>query len=280
MFTVPKRIRLVMTVCFVLIRAYAFGQTVILVNGSGVQPPDLVRNTPVGPGTRITRIEVPRNAIVVVEEKWRSNRPNYDCVSWTVITGTAYVVTTQKREGTCAVSGSGDELARAQRGEPYTGRAVFYGDAKYDDPNPIPSDVAASRGLGTSLKREFSQLASTHVVQVSAQADWFATGIQLRRGERLEISAEGQWSNGGGTPRTVGPEGFVNYPFPGTPLASADLASLIARVGAGSMFPVGKRFTGLSPAAGELFLMMNDTRDSLSDNTGALRVRIFTPDVR
>ena len=276
MVNLPKRTMLLATACIVLFAGHAFGQTVILVTGTGVQPPGLARKTRVGPGTAITRIEVPRNAIVVVEETWLSNLPKYDCVSWMVLTGTVYNVVSQKREG-CPVSGNGDELSRAQRGEPYIGRAVFYGDAKYDDPTPTPSNVAASQRLSVSLNRELSQLASTHLVQVSAQSDWFATGIQLTRGQRLEIKGEGQWSNGGsGTPRMVGPEGFVNYQFPGTPLASADLAALIARVGT-SMFPVGRRFTGTSPATGELFLMINDTRDTLSDNVGALRVTISTP---
>src|SRR5215510_3234222 len=172
MATFPKRITLLATACVVLFAVHAYGQKVILVTGTGVQPAGLKRDSPVGLGTKI---EVPRSAIVVVEESWRSNQPDYPCLSWVIVTGATYVVTSQKKEGTCPVSGKGDELSLAQRGVPYTGRAVFYGEPKYDRPN-TPSEVAASVGLRDSLDKQRKQLASTHAVQLSAQADWFATG--------------------------------------------------------------------------------------------------------
>lgn len=111
----------------------------------------------------------------------------------------------------------------------------------------------------------------TRPVEVPANVQWVATGIQLRRGQHFAISATGQWSNAG--PAVIGPNGFSNYPYPGTLLAGANLASLVGRVG-DQLFSVGGTFDGTSPADGELFLSINDTPGTFADNQGLLSVTV------
>jgi len=106
-----------------------------------------------------------------------------------------------------------------------------------------------------------------------ANVKWVDTYIALRAGEPLRISAKGVWSNAGSPAR--GPKGFENFKYPGTLLATADLASLITRVG-DTVFVVGEEFVSKSPADGRLYLSINDTPDTFGDNKGALDVRITT----
>lgn len=112
----------------------------------------------------------------------------------------------------------------------------------------------------------------THELLISATTLWVDTGITLSKGENFNIRASGQWSNGGDSPKYVGPNGF-NITFPGTILESANLASLIGQVN-GYMFPVGQSYSGTSPASGKLLLSINDTPNNFSDNNGSLKVQI------
>ncbi len=108
-------------------------------------------------------------------------------------------------------------------------------------------------------------------VTLPGTAEWLDTGITVQAGQRISISATGLWSNSG--PANKGPKGFEGYHYPGTILASADLASLIAKVG-NAVFAVGDRFDGASAASGRLYLSINDTPGTFGDNQGALKVTV------
>ena len=97
------------------------------------------------------------------------------------------------------------------------------------------------------------------------------TGVELSRGQRLSVSAQGTWSNSG--PPAKDANGFPNYKYPGTLLESADLASLIGKVG-DSPFALGADFDGASPGSGVLYLSINDTPDTFDDNEGQLTVQV------
>jgi hypothetical protein len=126
---------------------------------------------------------------------------------------------------------------------------------------------------GDSRVRRATEMASREgaVVEVPASAGWVDTGIDLPAGSALEISASGQWSNAG--PPAKGPGGFEGYVYPGTVVRNAPLASLVGKVGE-AMFAVGGNFRGRSPAAGRLYLSINDTPGTLADNQGSMRVTI------
>ena len=111
--------------------------------------------------------------------------------------------------------------------------------------------------------------------QLIAPADvsWVHTGISVGAGQVLTIMASGQWSNGGGQPRLVGPAGFQGFRMAGTLLPSANLASLIGKIDS-TIFFIGSNYSRASSVAGELFLSMNDLPNTFSDNKGGLRVSI------
>jgi len=110
------------------------------------------------------------------------------------------------------------------------------------------------------------------VENVPANVLWVDTGLTLQQGQQFRIEASGQWSNTG--PPSLGPDGFKGYLFPGTVLPSASLASLIGKVG-DVVFALGGSFEGPSPSSGRLFLSINDTPDTFSDNQGSLSVAIW-----
>jgi hypothetical protein len=109
---------------------------------------------------------------------------------------------------------------------------------------------------------------------VAANLPWVDTGIELFRGESFQISADGRWSNGGDTPQWMGAGGFANFRYQGTALGTAELGSLIGKVGT-SLFAIGAGSkTLVSPNSGRLHLAMNDTTNEYADNQGSLRVTI------
>lgn len=108
---------------------------------------------------------------------------------------------------------------------------------------------------------------------VSAKQQWTPTGITVRRGEVLTFNATGQIqlstdSNDMADPAGArNPRNAANAPMP-RELAGA----LIGRVGNGQPFGIGNLTTVTMPAAGQLFIGIND--DELSDNSGEFRVQI------
>jgi len=132
----------------------------------------------------------------------------------------------------------------------------------------LPDTARLSPALDSMLMMLGTQTAR---VSVPAQTQWTNAGIRVAAGDMLEIVAEGRWSNGGETPQQVGPTGFGGFRLDGTPLPSANLGSLIARVG-DAVFAVGERYAAVVANSGELFLGMNDTAGTFADNTGSMQV--------
>ena len=100
------------------------------------------------------------------------------------------------------------------------------------------------------------------------RAAWTATGIFLRAGAVIDISAAGTVSMGGGRP-PMPPEGKLPdcSGRGGFPAQQLPCWSLIGRVGEqGRIFYVGSGTTLLVPTEGQLFLGVDD--DQLDDNSG------------
>ena len=112
-------------------------------------------------------------------------------------------------------------------------------------------------------------------VSVSAQQPWVDTGVDLKAGEALTISATGQWTNGGNPQVFIGPDGYVGFRLPDATLGSANFAALIGKVG-DQVFFVGSAYKGTSPGTGRLYLQMNDLANSFADNSGTLNVVVKT----
>ncbi len=106
---------------------------------------------------------------------------------------------------------------------------------------------------------------------VYAYRQWQSTGLYLKAGDRVRLTASGQWSYspeaGLHGPRGAQPApGY--YPFP-----AALGGALLGRLGeTGDVFYVGERFTYVAPEAGFFYLQIND--DLLGDNVGELTLKI------
>lgn len=103
--------------------------------------------------------------------------------------------------------------------------------------------------------------------RVMADVPWCSTGIKLAGGERLRVTVQGRWSNVG--PPSQGPQGFVGYQLAGTLFESADVASLIGRIG-DEVFPISAKLDGRNGRAGVLELSINAT-PTFDDNLASSR---------
>ena len=112
---------------------------------------------------------------------------------------------------------------------------------------------------------------TAQVLLVSAKQQWLETSIFLNKDEKFEAAARGTWTNGGGTPQMVGPQGWSSVHISSTLAPGLPLGALIGKVG-DKIFLIGDQFQGTSPAAGNLALAMND--NDFSDNEGTMRVTL------
>ncbi len=106
---------------------------------------------------------------------------------------------------------------------------------------------------------------------VYAYRQWQSTGLYLNAGDRLSLTASGQWSY---SPE-AGPHGpRGGQPAPSYyPLPGALGGALLGRLGeTGDIFYVGDRFTYVAQEAGFFYLQIND--DLLGDNMGELTLQI------
>jgi hypothetical protein len=111
----------------------------------------------------------------------------------------------------------------------------------------------------------------TDSIPVPGQQQWTATGITVRRGERLNINASGEVKIGGAANMTASPSG-AGETNQGNPVPNAPTGALIGRIGNGAPFVIGTQNTIVAPAAGQLFLGVNDSY--LGDNQGSFQVQV------
>src|SRR5947207_3441927 len=113
-------------------------------------------------------------------------------------------------------------------------------------------------------------------VKVKSEDTWTPTGIDVRAGDTITITATGLIHFGQGNIDRVRPPGppplactrIKNQVGAGRfPVPTLPCWSLIGRIGAGPPFEIGGRKTFLAPSAGELSLGVND--NNLADNSGA-----------
>jgi hypothetical protein len=111
-------------------------------------------------------------------------------------------------------------------------------------------------------------------LSVSAQQAWTPTGLILSRGDTLTISATGDINFGAGTSSSNG----SSERNAANPVPAIGTGALIARIGNGRPFPIGSQTRFQAPAAGQLFLGINDTH--VQDNDGTFEVQIQRGAVR
>jgi hypothetical protein len=142
----------------------------------------------------------------------------------------------------------------------------------------LPGRYAAAVGIAlvlmTAVVVAASPAAAATVTNVSVRAEqtWTATGVVLRPGDSVTISAAGRMHFGPAPIDSVAPSGLGRrcpLPVRGAHWPAPDLScwSLIARIGSSAPFEVGTRTTLRVDKGGELSLGVND--DSLHDDSGA-----------
>lgn len=109
-------------------------------------------------------------------------------------------------------------------------------------------------------------------IAVGGDRSWVDTGINVRAGDTLAISADGQIRLSQSSSDVVTAAGAVRRAATGSPIANAPAGSLIARIGNGPAMFVGDTRTFRAPRAGRLYLGIND--DYLQDNTGQFEVTV------
>jgi hypothetical protein len=110
-------------------------------------------------------------------------------------------------------------------------------------------------------------------IAVAGNVAWTPTGITVRRGETLTFNTTGEVQLSTDPADVAGSAGAKSQRYAqGAALPQHFAGALIARVGNGQPFPIGNQTTVTVPAAGQLFLGVND--DNHADNTGGFRVKI------
>lgn len=110
-------------------------------------------------------------------------------------------------------------------------------------------------------------------ISVSPKQAWTATGITVRKGEVLTFHTTGEVQLSSDPSDVATAAGSkTGRRATGAPLPNALAGALIGRIGTGQPFGIGNQTTVPMPAAGQLFLGIND--DGFDDNQGELRVEI------
>lgn len=125
----------------------------------------------------------------------------------------------------------------------------------------------SSGGTATTLPAP----APTQGYTVSSQQHWSPTGISLNRGEVFAVNASGEISIRGADGPKASPAG-TGQTDPANPMPSVQTGALIGRIGTGQPFLIGTASNIAAPAAGQLFLGINDS--NVSDNQGSYQVDI------
>jgi hypothetical protein len=121
--------------------------------------------------------------------------------------------------------------------------------------------------------------AGERLVTVMANADWVDTGLTVRQGQAVAFTSSGEITLSADQNDKATTGGSISgRKAASAPLPTANAGALIGRVsgargrGASAIIPVGDQKTVTMPAAGRLFLRVND--DHLGDNSGQFEVRI------
>ena len=111
-------------------------------------------------------------------------------------------------------------------------------------------------------------------ITVSAKQPWTATGLTVRKGEVLSVNATGEVQLSTDSNDVATPFGSKSgRKATNAPLPNVAAGALIGRIGAnGQAFGIGSGVQVPMPAAGQLFLGIND--DGFGDNQGEYRVDI------
>lgn len=134
------------------------------------------------------------------------------------------------------------------------------------------TDAAAAAVSGTTGANPNLAPSGGGIV-VSGRQAWTPTGLIVRRGEVLNLNITGEVQLSGDAADVATPSGSRSGRYAANAALPRVLAgALIGRIGNGTPFGIGNQATLTMPAAGQLFLGVND--DGFEDNVGEFRVEI------
>lgn len=134
----------------------------------------------------------------------------------------------------------------------------------------------------TSEIRPSSGAVSVHL---DARSDWLGTGLYVKKGDKVAITCRGTWAVAPENERArwpdAGPEGHGAHPGervhakgdPKKELPGIPFGTLLGKV-SDRVFPIGNLREIVSPAEGELFLVINDYPFYRHDNRGGLTIEL------
>ena len=112
-------------------------------------------------------------------------------------------------------------------------------------------------------------------VRVPANQQWTATNLMIRRGDRVLFTPEGEIQLSGEADDKASASGSLKgRTAANSPMPAVLAGALIGRIGGGAPFAIGNQSVPLPMSGdGPLWLGIND--DQVSDNTGAVIVRVI-----
>lgn len=180
---------------------------------------------------------------------------------------------------------SGNHVIWLRNGETFTGQLYDVGGT-----SPLRITLKTGGGERQLQSSEISRIAlavptgstgsagtagpgGSNTVTVSATQRWTPTGIAIRQGETLTITADGEIRIGPSPDDRATPDGIVNQRFDSNaPIPRTLAGALIGRIGSGQPFGIGRNMKVPAPASGALFLGINDS--NVADNDGSFQVTI------
>jgi hypothetical protein len=131
-----------------------------------------------------------------------------------------------------------------------------------------------ANGVPTSGSNANLAAATGNGISVSPKQPWTATGLTVRKGEVLTFNATGEVQLSGDSNDVATAFGSKSgRKAANAPIPNALAGALIGRIGTnGQPFAIGSGVSVPMPAAGQLFLGVND--DGLDDNQGEFRVDV------
>jgi LssY C-terminus len=160
------------------------------------------------------------------------------------------------------------------------------GQQQTPDPTAVPTMTTAGTQTAPATAATSADTTSTsshkgsYTVEVSGAKQWVDTNIDLRRGEKLQITADGTITYADAKKNHFGPAGIARsfadlihqYAVP-----NGGHGELIGRLGSGDAseaFEVGASVTYTAPVAGRLFLGINQSMKDAAGATGSFQARI------
>lgn len=143
-----------------------------------------------------------------------------------------------------------------------------------EKPAATPSPEPSENDRPTSSSRKSNGTVRTVNIDVVGKRDWTSTGLIVKRGDRLRISATGTVTLDPSSGRTSGPEGTTDLPDPKKLMPDQPTGALIGVIGADNddFIFIGREASFTATRDGLLFLSVNE--GTLGDNTGTYKAVI------